>query len=88
MDIQLDLFEEINEMKILEERSRQIEKQVTNVRRGLFGRLNKVYKWMISIDEIIELQGKKISDLEKSMADKDKEISSLKQTIGWMESVA
>ncbi|MGD8305105.1 MAG: hypothetical protein PVF17_00490 [Ignavibacteria bacterium] len=88
MNYQLDLFEEVSELKILEERDRQIQQEVTNIRRGLFGRLGKVYKWMIEYRQIQEEYGNRLSAIEKRLAEKEREVSELKQTISWMESVA
>lgn len=88
MNYQLDLFEEVNELKILEERDRQIHRELENVRRGIFGRLGKIYKWMIEYGQIQEEYGRKLAELEKKMADKEHEVTQMKQTISWMESVA
>lgn len=92
---QLDLFEEVNELKILQEHDRKIQKELTNVRRGLFGRLNKIYKWMIRQEEvndrhtaIMNEYGQKLALLESKISEKDQDIRRLEKTISWMESVA
>jgi hypothetical protein len=95
MEYQLDLFEEIDDLKILEERDKALEKQLHNVRRGLFGRLGKVYQWMIRQEEvndhhtaIMKEYGQKLALLESKLSEKDQEIRRLEKTISWMESVA
>lgn len=88
MQYQLDLFEELNELKILEERDRQIQQEVTNVRKGVFGRLNKIYKWMLKQEELHDKYTAKITEYNKRLVEMEEEIKRLKKTISWMESVA
>lgn len=81
MQTQLDLFEEYDEMKALLEHTERIEKQVHNVRRGLFARLGNVYKTLIATDD-------RISALERQLDKQKEEIEELREYISWMESVA
>jgi len=81
MQTQLDLFEEYSEMKALIEHTNSIEKQVNNVRRGLFSRLGNVFKTLIS-------HADSLSALEVKVDRQEREIRELKETISWMESVA
>lgn len=81
MQYQLDLFEEYNETKALLEHTERIEKQVHNVRRGLFARLGNMYKALMSTDD-------RVAALEVRLGEQEKEIEELREYISWMESVA
>jgi len=81
MQTQLDLFKEFDEMHALLEHTDKIEKQVHNVRRGLFARLGNVYKTLISHDDRMDAMEVKLGEYES-------EIEELKEMISWMESVA
>ena len=88
MEYQLDLFEELDELKQLAERDRQIQEQVHNIRRGLFGRLGKVYKWMLKQETINDENTNKLNLYNQRMDELQNEIKRLEKTISWIESVA
>lgn len=58
VQIQLEFFDEVNEMTLMQKQIDTIEETTSNVRRGLFSRLNEMFK-------MIEGQQKEIEDLKK-----------------------
>ena len=81
IEIQLDLFEPYTEMNALQERTIKIEKQVHNVRRGLFSRFGDLCKSLVSATD-------RISALEERVARQEEELRQLRETICWMERVS
>ncbi len=81
MQTQLDLFREFDEMEALLEHTEKIQKEVTNVRRGVFARLGSVFKTLISHND-------RLSAMEVKLGEYESEIDELKEMVAWMESVA
>ena len=81
VEVQLDLFEDNHELHDLRERTFNIEKQVNNVRKGLFKRFGDLCKSVMSTNE-------RVAQLEERTARQEAEIRQLKETICWMERVS
>ena len=81
MQTQLDLFKEFDEMEALLEHTEKIEKQMHNVRRGVFARLGTVFKSLIGHED-------RMDAMEVRIDGQEREIQELKELISWMESVA